>query len=159
MRSRAHPPQTRSLTLEETHATARCLNEHWPGRTVVRMHVEWNSQLVIEWSPGSGPVIEQRLPLAHLAEHDVPPVAAPTAPEYSINYRQDRAGELWHIIPQNEHGLRGRALCGAPRQGTRLSEAHAAVSPVRNQMCRQCLDRLASADGKEPGDVLVPAAV
>jgi diadenosine tetraphosphatase ApaH/serine/threonine PP2A family protein phosphatase len=159
MRYRAHSPQTRSLTLEETHATAQCLKEHWPSRTVARMHVEWNSQLVIEWSPGSGPVIEQRLPLAHVAEHGVPLLAAPAAPEHSTNYRQDRAGELWHIIPQNEHGLRGRALCGAPRRGTRLSEAHAETPPTREQMCWQCLDRLDSVDGKERSDVLVSAAV
>jgi hypothetical protein len=159
MRQRAHYPQTRLLTVHETDAAARCFNEHWPGRTVARIHVEWNSQLVIEWSPGSGPVIEQRLPLAHLAEHGVPPLAAPATQEHPTTYRQDRAGELWHIVPHDEHGLRGRALCGAPRQGTRISEAYAQAKPLPEQMCRHCLQRLDSVDGKAPSDVLISTAV
>ena len=44
-------------------------------------------------------------------------------------YRRDRLGERWHIVPAGEHGIRGRALCGEPRQGTRLFEGHAETEP------------------------------
>jgi hypothetical protein len=162
MRLRAYSPHTRTLTPDETDDTARCMNAHWPGRTAVRMHVESNSQLVIEWSPGSGPVIEQRLPLAHLAEHTPPgAVSAPRAREHSTSYRQDRAGERWHIVPDNEHGWRGRALCGAPRQGTPLSETHAVAPPASppEHVCPHCLARLNSVPRKDPRDVLVSTAV
>lgn len=152
MRQRAHYPQIRVLTTDESDAAVRCLNEHWPGRTPARTHVEWNSQVVIQWQADSGPVTEQRFLLAHLAEHPVRVLAAPTTQERSKNYRQDRAGELWHIVPDNEHGLRGRALCGAPRQGTRLSEGHTEVPPSAEQMCRHCLERLDSAPGKGSSD-------
>jgi hypothetical protein len=135
MRQRPRYPQTRELTQVEVDAAATYLHEHWPGRTPARTHVEWNHQLVIEWLPDNGPVIEQRIPLVYLAEHtEVNPVT---------NYRQDRNGEHWHIVPENEHGLRGRALCGAPRQGTRLSEAHAQSAPVPpERMCPHCVDLL-----------------
>jgi hypothetical protein len=159
MRRRAHYPQIRELTPDETGAAARWLNEHWPGRATAHVHIEWNNQLVIEWQAGSGPVIEQRFPLAHLAVHAVPIIADVPAEQHSTNYRQDRAGEYWHIIPDNEHGLKGRALCGAPRQGTRLSEAHANVPPSRERMCRHCLEQLDSALGKDHSNVLVSTAV
>jgi hypothetical protein len=57
--------------------------------------------------------------------------------------------------------LRGRALCGAPRQGTRLSEAHAEVPPASppDHICGHCLAQLNSGPRKEPGDVLVSTAV
>jgi hypothetical protein len=170
MRQRPHYPQVRELTHDEVDATARCLNEHWPGRTPARTHVKWNHQLVIEWRPDSGPVIEQRLPLVHLAEHITvdppkngdelaPVIVPPLCEEHPTNYRQDRPGEQWHIVPENEHGLRGRALCGAPRQGTRLSEAHAQLAPLPpERMCPHCLDLLDSVTGSDSNDVLASTA-
>jgi hypothetical protein len=54
-------------------------------------------------------------------------------------YRRDRWGEPWHIVPVGEHGLRGRALCGEPRQGTPLSESHANTQPRPPQcLCSRC---------------------
>jgi hypothetical protein len=56
-------------------------------------------------------------------------------------YRRDRLGERWHIVPAGEHGIRGRALCGEPRQGTALSEGHAETAPVLpDLMCRRCAE-------------------
>ena len=57
-------------------------------------------------------------------------------------YRRDRLGERWHIVPAGEHGIRGRALCGEPRQGTRLSEGHAEIQPGPPElMCQRCAER------------------
>jgi hypothetical protein len=155
MRQRPHYPQVREPYHDEVDLTAPCLNEHWPGRTPARIHVESN-HLVIEWPPDSGPVIEHRLPLAHLAEHIA---VIPHREEHPTNYRQDRAGEQWHIVPENEHGLRGRALCGAPRQGTNLSEAHAQSAPLPPEwMCPNCLDLLDGATATDSNDVLPSAA-
>jgi hypothetical protein len=81
------------------------------------------------------------------------------AQEHSTSYRQDRAGEGWHIVSPNEYGMTGRALCGAPRQGTRLSEAHAEAPPSRERMCPRCLERFDGTSGKESSDVLVSTAV
>ena len=159
MRRRPHQTQQRNLTPEESEATARCLSEHWPGRMAARTFVESSNQLVIEWQAGSGPVIEQRFSIEHLAEHAVLMNAGTSGQEHSTNYRQDRAGELWHVIPDNEHQLRGRALCGAPRQGTRLSETNATTAPSRAQMCELCLERLDRVAGKDSSDVLVSAPV
>jgi hypothetical protein len=56
-------------------------------------------------------------------------------------YRRDRLGEHWHIVPSGEHGLRGRALCGEPRQGTPLSEGHAATQPrLPQRLCGRCAE-------------------
>jgi hypothetical protein len=59
-------------------------------------------------------------------------------------YRRDRWGERWHIIPAGEHGTHGRALCGEPRQGTRLSEGHAELPPAPpEELCLDCAERAA----------------
>jgi hypothetical protein len=55
-------------------------------------------------------------------------------------YRRDRIPEAWHIVPAGEHGAHGRTLCGEPRQGTRLSEAHAEVEPLPpDTLCPRCV--------------------
>jgi len=57
----------------------------------------------------------------------------------SWTYRRDRVGERWHIVPAGEHGVKGRALCGEPRQGTRLSEGHSTTEPrSADALCPQC---------------------
>ncbi len=158
-RRRPHHTQQRDLTSEESELTARCLSEHWPGRMAARTYIERGNQLVIDWQTGSGPVTEQRFSLEHLAEHSVRMHTGSPAQEQLTNYRQDRAGELWHIVPDNEHQLRGRALCGEPRQGTPLSETHTTTVPSRASMCQRCLERLDSVAGKDSSDVLVSTPV
>jgi hypothetical protein len=69
MRSRAPFIVSREPTRDEIDGISRCIAAHWPGRPVVRMRVEWNQYLIIEWQPGAGPVSEVRLPLDHLASH------------------------------------------------------------------------------------------
>ncbi len=54
-------------------------------------------------------------------------------------YRRDRWGEDWHIVPDGERGVRGRTVCGEPRQGTPLSEGYsAAVPPPPERICLRC---------------------
>ena len=152
MRRRPHYPQVRDLDDDEVAAVASCLRAHWPDRTPTRVHVEGNYWVIVDWPSDSGPVIEQRLRLDHLAEHLVERV--PT------NYRQDRTGEQWHIVPDNEHGLRGRTLCGAPRQGSRLSEAHAQSAPLPPELlCQRCAELLDSVTTTVAKDVLPAAAM
>ena len=60
-------------------------------------------------------------------------------------YRRDRWGEGWHIVPAGELGSRGRALCGAPRQGTPLSEGYADSEPRRpERLCQACAEQAAT---------------
>ena len=57
-------------------------------------------------------------------------------------YRRDRLGEGWHIVPAGELGIRGRALCGQPRQGTRLSEGYAdSLPPPPERLCQACAEK------------------
>ena len=61
--------------------------------------------------------------------------------EPPVTFRRDRFGECWHLIPPGELGPRGRALCGQPRQGTRLSETYAEIQPDRTEcMCQLCAE-------------------
>ena len=49
-------------------------------------------------------------------------------------------GESWHLIPAAELGAHRRSLCGAPRQGTRLSETYAEVRPQPpEEICTRCV--------------------
>ncbi len=66
-----------------------------------------------------------------------------------VTYRRDRFGENWHLIPAGELGVRGRSLCGEPRQGTSLSETYADIPPgPPDTLCARCVERneLAAAD-------------
>ena len=59
-----------------------------------------------------------------------------------VTYRRDRFGENWHLIPAGELGVRGRSLCGEPRQGTSLSETYAEIAPVPpDGLCPRCVER------------------
>ena len=59
-----------------------------------------------------------------------------------VTYRRDRFGENWHLIPAGEFGVRGRSLCGEPRQGTSLSETYADVPPgPPDTLCPRCVER------------------
>lgn len=59
-----------------------------------------------------------------------------------VTYRRDRFGENWHLIPAGELGVRGRSLCGEPRQGTSLSETYAfAPRGAPDTLCARCLER------------------
>ena len=59
-----------------------------------------------------------------------------------VTYRRDRFGENWHLIPAGELGVRGRTLCGEPRQGTPLSETYADIPPVTpDTLCPRCVER------------------
>jgi hypothetical protein len=59
-----------------------------------------------------------------------------------VTYRRDRLGENWHLIPAGELGVRGRSLCGEPRQGTALSETYAETPPLtREALCPRCVER------------------
>ncbi|HEY3061158.1 MAG TPA: hypothetical protein VGL99_19505 [Chloroflexota bacterium] len=158
MRGRAHYPETRELTLDETARAAAYVEQHWPGRAIVRASVEWSRYLIVDWQPGSGPVSQLRLPLALLGQALFAPPRDTAAP--SATYRQDRYGEHWHIIPVNEHGTHGRAVCGEPRQGTRLSETHAEVAPTPPEhMCPRCLERVGNASRKDSPDVRLSPAL
>ncbi len=161
MRRRAHYPQTRELTRDETTLAAAYVDKHWPGRSFVKAQVEWNQYLIVDWQPGSGPVSQIRLPLALLDQPLAAPVMlAPASTVLSSTYRQDRFGEHWHIIPMNEHGTHGRAMCGEPRQGTRLSETHAEAAPAPPEhMCPRCLERVGNANGKDSPDVRLSTAL
>jgi hypothetical protein len=56
-----------------------------------------------------------------------------------VTFRRDRFGECWHLVPAGALGPRGRALCGAPRQGTPLSESYAEVQPAPpERICDSC---------------------
>jgi hypothetical protein len=60
----------------------------------------------------------------------------------SWTYRRDRIGETWHIVPAGERGVNGRAACGEPRQGTRLSEGHSTTEPRSPEaLCQQCAEQ------------------
>ena len=60
----------------------------------------------------------------------------------AVTYRRDRFGENWHLIPAGELGVRGRSLCGEPRQGTSLSETYADMPPVApDTLCPRCVER------------------
>jgi hypothetical protein len=60
-------------------------------------------------------------------------------------YRRDRLGEGWHIVPAGELGIRGRTLCGEPRQGTPLSEAYADSEPgAPERLCQACAEKFAT---------------
>jgi hypothetical protein len=150
MRHRVRYPKTRELTSAELAQLALLTDEYWPGRPVGHTQIEWNSQPVIEWAPGSGPVSQSRLPLEYLARNTVPVVVVEADATAGPIYRQDRLGEAWHIIPFNEHGARGRALCGEPRQGTRLSEMLASLAPAPPaSVCQECLDHVGTAGRKD----------
>jgi hypothetical protein len=157
MRRRAHYPQTRELTRDETTLATAYIDQYWPGRSVVKARVEWNSYLIVDWQPGSGPVSQLRLPLA-LLDH---PASAPVVvASPGTTYRQDRFGEHWHIIPINDHGTHGRAVCGEPRQGTRLSETHAEVAPTPPEhVCPRCLEHVGTASRKDFPDVRLSTAL
>lgn len=59
-----------------------------------------------------------------------------------VTYRRDRFGENWHLIPAGELGVRGRSLCGEPRQGTSLSETYADILPgLPETLCPRCAER------------------
>jgi len=157
MRRRAHYPERRELTSDELAQLATFIDEYWPGRSVARVHVESRSGLTIEWAPGSGPVSQIRLPLEYLQRNTVPKLVAVPGAMAATTYRQDRSGEAWHIIPVNEHGPRGRSLCGKPRQGTRLSEMLASLAPTPPEyVCQACLDHDSSASSKDTRDVRFP---
>jgi hypothetical protein len=56
-----------------------------------------------------------------------------------VTYRRDRLGECWHMVPAGERGVRGRTLCGEPRQGTPLSETYAETRPAPPDcVCERC---------------------
>jgi len=154
MRRRAHYPERRELTSDELAQLAAFIDGFWPGRSVARVHVESNRGLIIDWAPGSGPVSRIRLPLEYLQRNTVPKLVAVPGAMAATTYRQDRSGEAWHIIPVNEHGPRGRSLCGEPRQGTRLSEMLAFLAPTPPEyVCQACLDHVSGASNKDTPDV------
>jgi hypothetical protein len=58
-----------------------------------------------------------------------------------VTFRRDRFGECWHLIPAGELGVRSRALCGQPRQGTPLSETYADIQPAPpERLCESCTE-------------------
>jgi hypothetical protein len=58
-----------------------------------------------------------------------------------VTYRRDRFGECWHLVPAGELGVRGRTLCGEPRQGTHLSETYADDRPGPSEcICPRCTE-------------------
>jgi hypothetical protein len=160
MHRRARAPVTRPLTPDEIARTRLLIDDLWPGRIVAQQYVEWDRYLIIDWLPGGGPVTQVRLPIAYLDGRTTTPVRAPTSDDLpSPSYRQDRSGEPWHIIPPNEHGTHGRALCGEPRQGTRLSESHAewATTPPQ-RLCPSCREKTSAATRKDSPNVQLSPA-
>jgi len=161
MHRRARTPTMRPLTSDEAARVTRLSDELWPGRRVAQQYVEWNQYLIIDWQPGSGPVTQVRMPLKYLEQRATAPVRAESSDDLaSLGYRQDRSDEPWHIIPHNEHGTHGRALCGTPRQGTRLSESYAESQPPPPQrVCQTCEERASTASRKDSPHVQLFTAV
>ena len=64
-----------------------------------------------------------------------------TSTQLPFTYRRDRFGECWHLVPAGERGVKGRTLCGEPRQGTPLSETYAEIAPDPPEcICRRCAE-------------------
>ena len=160
MRRRVRAPATRPLTPDEIARTRLLIDALWPGRIMAQQYVEWDRYLIIDWLPGGSPVSQVRLPIAYLDDRTATRVRAPMSDDLpSLSYRQDRSGEPWHIIPPNEHGIHGRALCGEPRQGTRLSESLAEWAPTPPQrLCPSCHEQTGAATRKDAPDVQLSPA-